>query len=216
MFNESTYLVPGRFLVRSMSIVVAPSQSCPKIMLYLVRRCAHPRSLLPTLSANSRGIGRSFLQGSRATRATTSFFGEIRRHQRRVTAMLTESGVRTPRFHCPFATPPLKIIPKAPLRGTLRGAGNCTASRRRLWSTAWPFRPTAAEPCPPAAEADALSGCRRFDHCVIQLWDLKSGEELRRFKGHQKFVLAVTFSPDGRYALSGSSDQTLRLWRLPK
>jgi WD40 repeat protein len=54
------------------------------------------------------------------------------------------------------------------------------------------------------------------DHCVIQLWDLKSGEELRRFKGHQKFVLAVTFSPDGRYALSGSSDQTLRLWRLPK
>jgi len=55
-----------------------------------------------------------------------------------------------------------------------------------------------------------------IDHCVIQLWDLKSGEELRRFKGHQKFVLAVIFSPDGRYALSGSADQTLRLWRLPK
>jgi WD40 repeat protein len=59
-------------------------------------------------------------------------------------------------------------------------------------------------------------GVPAIDHCVIQLWDLKSGEELRRFKGHQKFVLAVTFSPDGRYALSGSSDQTLRLWRLPK
>jgi hypothetical protein len=59
-------------------------------------------------------------------------------------------------------------------------------------------------------------GVPAIHHCVIQLWDLKSGEELRRFTGHQKFVLAVTFSPDGRYALSGSSDQTLRLWRLPK
>jgi WD40 repeat protein len=59
-------------------------------------------------------------------------------------------------------------------------------------------------------------GVPAIDHCVIQLWDLNSGEELRRFKGHQKFVLAVTFSPDGRYALSGSRDQTLRLWRLPK
>jgi WD40 repeat protein len=59
-------------------------------------------------------------------------------------------------------------------------------------------------------------GVPAIEHCVIQLWDLKSGEELRRFRGHQKFVLAVTFSPDGRFALSGSADQTLRLWRLPK
>ena len=62
----------------------------------------------------------------------------------------------------------------------------------------------------------SLVGVPAVDHCVIQLWNLNNGEELRRFKGHQKFVLAVAFSPDGRYALSGSADQTLRLWRLPK
>jgi WD40 repeat protein len=62
----------------------------------------------------------------------------------------------------------------------------------------------------------SIAGVPAIDHCLIQLWDLKSGEELRRFKGHEKVVLAVTFSSDGRYALSGSADQTLRLWRLPK
>jgi len=30
--------------------------------------------------------------------------------------------------------------------------------------------------------------------------------------GHNSWVNSVTFSPDGRYALSGSSDETLKLW----
>ena len=30
--------------------------------------------------------------------------------------------------------------------------------------------------------------------------------------GHSKSVSSVAFSPDGRYALSGSGDETLQLW----
>jgi WD40 repeat protein len=34
------------------------------------------------------------------------------------------------------------------------------------------------------------------------------------FKGHTDWVYSVAFSPDGRYALSGSRDMTLRLWEV--
>ncbi len=35
---------------------------------------------------------------------------------------------------------------------------------------------------------------------------------IRTFKGHSDDVNSVAFSPDGRFALSGSRDDTLRLW----
>src|SRR5205823_1548047 len=39
--------------------------------------------------------------------------------------------------------------------------------------------------------------------------------ELRRFEGHSRgTVLALAFSPDGRRALSGSIDKTMRLWEV--
>jgi sugar lactone lactonase YvrE len=47
--------------------------------------------------------------------------------------------------------------------------------------------------------------------CTVRLWDLKSGKELQRFRGHRTPVSAVAFSPDGRYAASGSAHGTLRV-----
>src|SRR5207302_671822 len=46
----------------------------------------------------------------------------------------------------------------------------------------------------------------------IRLWDLVDRRLIRHWRGHCDEVRAVTFSPDGRYAISGSTDQTVRVW----
>ncbi|MFA4828880.1 MAG: caspase family protein [Thermodesulfovibrionales bacterium] len=53
----------------------------------------------------------------------------------------------------------------------------------------------------------------RFDP-TIRLWDISSGKEIRTFTGHARSITSVAFSPDGRYALSGSKDGTLKLWDI--
>jgi WD40 repeat protein len=51
---------------------------------------------------------------------------------------------------------------------------------------------------------------------TVRLWDVDTGDELWSFEEQSSFVVAVAVSPDGRYALSGSGDGTLHLWRLPR
>jgi WD40 repeat protein len=49
----------------------------------------------------------------------------------------------------------------------------------------------------------------------IYLWDLAQGREVAKFVGHQAAVTAVAFSPNGRFALSGSVDTWVILWGVP-
>jgi hypothetical protein len=51
-------------------------------------------------------------------------------------------------------------------------------------------------------------------HCgsPLKLLEVASGRELRSFAGHASSINEVSFSPDGRLALSGSYDETLKLW----
>jgi glucose repression regulatory protein TUP1 len=49
---------------------------------------------------------------------------------------------------------------------------------------------------------------------VIRVWDLRTGYLLERFEGHVKSVYSVAFSPDGLSLVSGSLDQTLKIWDL--
>lgn len=41
---------------------------------------------------------------------------------------------------------------------------------------------------------------------VIQLWDVATGRELHRLKGHKVGVVALAFSPDGQLLVSGAAD----------
>ena len=49
-------------------------------------------------------------------------------------------------------------------------------------------------------------------HCRVK--SFLSGRVTRTFEGHTDIVCSVTFSPDGRFCLSGSEDETLRLWEV--
>lgn len=46
------------------------------------------------------------------------------------------------------------------------------------------------------------------------LWDLYSGQEIRRLSGHSDVVLDMAMLPDGRRAISVSADSTLCIWDL--
>ena len=47
---------------------------------------------------------------------------------------------------------------------------------------------------------------------TARLWDVQTGNEVRRFTGHTNQVRSVVFSLDGKYILTASDDNTARLW----
>ena len=50
---------------------------------------------------------------------------------------------------------------------------------------------------------------------LVRVWDVDRWEELQSFTGHTGGIVCIALSSDGRYALSGGHDHTVRLWRLP-
>jgi katanin p80 WD40 repeat-containing subunit B1 len=53
-------------------------------------------------------------------------------------------------------------------------------------------------------------GCMRG----IKIWSLKEKRLVSSWNGHSWFVRCIRFSPDGRYLLSGSADDTAALWAV--
>jgi hypothetical protein len=61
--------------------------------------------------------------------------------------------------------------------------------------------------------AGGLAFTGSYDH-TARLWNLESGQELRRFTGHTDWLVAVVVLPDGKRAITGSADRTARVWDL--
>lgn len=52
----------------------------------------------------------------------------------------------------------------------------------------------------------------RGEDFALIVWDVTSGDELRRLRGHTAPITGLAFNPDGRTALSTSSDKVMILW----
>jgi hypothetical protein len=47
---------------------------------------------------------------------------------------------------------------------------------------------------------------------LVHLWDLRTGDEVRRLEGHLRAVRALAFTPDGKRLISGGDDGAVRVW----
>jgi WD40 repeat protein len=65
-----------------------------------------------------------------------------------------------------------------------------------------------------AVDANGWRAVSGTPYNQIMIWELRSGECLGTLQGHGGPLKALAIHPDGRCAISGSSDKTLKLWNL--
>jgi WD40 repeat protein len=66
-----------------------------------------------------------------------------------------------------------------------------------------------------ACSPDGKALCAGGEDDAITCWDLGSGSQLGRWRGHASHVLSLAITPDSRRVVSASADTTLLVWDLP-
>lgn len=74
------------------------------------------------------------------------------------------------------------------------------------------MKPVRAVVFSPAGSRLAAAG----DAGIIQLYDMKYGENVGNLKGHDAWITSLDFSDTGEYLLSGSLDGKVKVWSIER
>jgi serine/threonine protein kinase len=102
------------------------------------------------------------------------------------------AAAKVPPVVQPAPPPPLPVVEPLPLLRQLEGHA------KGVWAV--------------AIAADGKRGLSASRDGEVCLWDLHTGDRIRRFLGHTSDVTGLAFAPDGKRFLSSSKDGLLRLW----
>jgi len=58
---------------------------------------------------------------------------------------------------------------------------------------------------------DGVSG---GDDGKVKLWDVKNKAQIKELPGHDKSVISISYSSDGKLLATGSKDYTVKIWQL--
>lgn len=49
---------------------------------------------------------------------------------------------------------------------------------------------------------------------ALIIWNFSSGEIVYKLLGHTEYVRTLEITPDDKYVISGSDDQTMKIWEI--
>jgi dipeptidyl aminopeptidase/acylaminoacyl peptidase len=73
-----------------------------------------------------------------------------------------------------------------------------------------------SRPCQACFSADGRAVAVGGPDRATRLWEVATGQEVLRLRGHGSDVGAVAFGPDGRHLATGGEDGAVLLWDLPR
>ena len=51
---------------------------------------------------------------------------------------------------------------------------------------------------------------------LVKLWRIDNGKVISTYKGHKDWVICVAISQNDNFAVSGSLDDTIKIWEINK
>jgi WD40 repeat protein len=86
---------------------------------------------------------------------------------------------------------------------------------RQQWNVLG-FDPTPSRPCPAHFAPDGRTVATAGPDRAARLWEVATGQEVLRLRGHDRDLGAVAFGPDGRHLATGGQDATVLVWDLER
>jgi RNA polymerase sigma factor (sigma-70 family) len=87
-----------------------------------------------------------------------------------------------------------------------------TGCELRRFTGPLPRRPVWGVPLAVSPDARLIAWADPAEEAAIGLYEMASGKELRRLRGHRVQIHALVFAPDGKTLASSAGDRSVRLW----